>query len=65
MQELTTVGSVITSPPSVNDHPANTYLYLESVAFSLLIESAIFDEKASIDTEYYESMKNEIIGWKN
>jgi hypothetical protein len=34
-------------------------------AFSLLIESAIFDEKDSINKDYYESMKNEIIGWKN
>lgn len=34
-------------------------------AFSLLIESAIFDEKASINKDYYESMKSEIIGWKN
>jgi hypothetical protein len=34
-------------------------------AFSLLLESALFDEKDIIDTEYYESNKEEIIGWKN
>ncbi|MDD2798768.1 MAG: hypothetical protein PHV20_09275 [Bacteroidales bacterium] len=34
-------------------------------AFSLLIESAMFDDKASINKDYYESMKSEIIGWKN
>jgi len=33
-------------------------------AFSLLLESAIFDEKDVIDKDYYNSMKNEIVGWK-
>lgn len=33
-------------------------------AFSLLLESAIFDDKSTIDISYYNSMRNEIIGWK-
>ena len=34
-------------------------------AFSLLLESALFDKKAVIDKDYYDSMKNEIVGWKS
>jgi hypothetical protein len=33
-------------------------------AFSLILESAAFDNKNNIDVAYYESIKNEIIGWK-
>ena len=34
-------------------------------AFSVLLESALFDKKESIDREYYESIKDEVIGWKS
>lgn len=34
-------------------------------AFSLLLESAMYDDQRKIDREYYEENKNEIIGWKN
>lgn len=34
-------------------------------AFSLLLESALFDTKDSIDKAYYELIKDEIIGWKD
>ena len=33
-------------------------------AFSLLLENAAFDNKAVIDMDYYNGMKDEIIGWK-
>jgi hypothetical protein len=33
-------------------------------AFSLLLESALFDDNGNIDKAYYESIKDEIIGWK-
>lgn len=33
-------------------------------AFSLLLENAVFEEKDKIDVDYYNEMKNEIIGWK-
>ena len=33
-------------------------------AFSLLLENAAFDKKALIDIDYYNSVKDEIIGWK-
>lgn len=34
-------------------------------AFSLLLKSALFDNKNNIDKDYYESIKDEIIGWKD
>ena len=34
-------------------------------AYSLLLESALFDENEKIDKAYYESIKEEIIGWKD
>lgn len=34
-------------------------------AFSLLLESALFDNKDKIDVGYYNTMKNEVIGWKS
>ncbi|MCD7900222.1 MAG: hypothetical protein LUH22_10210 [Bacteroides sp.] len=34
-------------------------------AFSLLLESALFDDKNNIDKAYYESIKDEIMGWKD
>ena len=33
-------------------------------AFSAILENAAFDNKNSIDVTYYESIKDEIIGWK-
>lgn len=33
-------------------------------AFSLLLENAAFDGKSSIDMDYYNNIKSEIIGWK-
>ncbi len=33
-------------------------------AFSLLLENAAFDNKDKIDINYYNEIKNEIIGWK-
>lgn len=33
-------------------------------AFSILLENAAFDGKTSIDIDYYNNIKSEIIGWK-
>ena len=42
----------------------NSSLRRYNEAFSLLLENAIYDEKETIDVTYYDSIKNEIIGWK-
>lgn len=42
----------------------NVSLRRYNEAFSLLLENTIFDNKDSIDVDYYDSIKNEIIGWK-
>lgn len=42
----------------------NTSLRRYNEAFSLLLENAIYDKKDIIDTAYYDTIKNEIIGWK-
>lgn len=34
-------------------------------AFSLLLENAAFDNKDKIDVDYYNGIKDEIIGWKD
>ena len=34
-------------------------------SLSLLLESAYFDNKDVIDKNYFESIKNEIEGWKD
>lgn len=34
-------------------------------ALSLLLESAIFDNKDIIDKTYFESIKSEVEGWKD
>jgi len=47
----------------VNDL-GNVSLRRFNEAFSLLLESAMFDEIVNIDMVYYEKIKDEIIGWK-
>ncbi|KAA6336916.1 hypothetical protein EZS27_014958 [termite gut metagenome] len=42
----------------------NASLRAFNEAFSVLLESAAFDNREIIDKTYYESIKNEIIGWK-
>lgn len=42
----------------------NTSLRRYNEAFSLLLENAIYDQKDVIDSDYYDTIKNEIIGWK-
>jgi hypothetical protein len=42
----------------------NVSLRRYNEAFSLLLENAAFDNKNEIDAAYYQSVKDEIIGWK-
>lgn len=44
---------------------SNISLRRVNEAFSVLLESALYDDKQQINKEYYEEIKNDVIGWKD
>ena len=56
--EETTIDKVI------EDLGKDVSLRRYNEAFSILLEDAAFDEKQSITVDYYNNVKDEVIGWK-